>query len=342
VHLVITDSGLGGLGICAAIESAFRLSGSAGNVRLTYFNAWPEKGRGYNSLPDEATRLAFFDRALARMSQLGPDRIVIACNTLSVLFGLTRFARTSALPVVGIIDAGVDLFHEALGGDRSGSIALFGTRITMESGVHRDRLVQRGIAPDRIVSVPCHGLAAAIEKDAGSSEVERLIDQSASQAAALMPRTGPLLAGLCCTHYGYVADRFRASLERASGRAVRILDPNGALVRLVVPEPAAGFRREAPPHAAEDPSLAPRGSSLPARGVITAGFRREAPPHAAEDPSLAPRGSSLPARGVITVEVLSKVTLDESTRAGIGRLVAPVSSATARALQSYSHVPDLF
>lgn len=292
MHLVITDSGLGGLGICAAIERALRLSGSAGDVRLTYFNAWPEEGRGYNSLPDETMRLGVFDRALARISQLRPDRIVIACNTLSVLFGLTRFARTSALPVVGIIDAGVNLFHEALNADRSGSIALFGTRITMESSVHRDRLVQRGIAPDRIVSVPCHGLAAAIEKDAGSAEVELLIDQCASQAAASIPRAGPLLAGLCCTHYGYVADRFRAELERLSGRAVQILNPNGALVRLIARESAAGSAATAP--------------------------------------------------GAITVEVISRVALGERTQAGIGRLVESMSPATARALRSYTHVPDLF
>lgn len=311
MHLVITDSGLGGLGICAAIENAFRLSGSAGDARLTYFNAWPEEGRGYNFLPDEATRLAFLDRALERMSQLRPDRIVIACNTLSVLFDLTRFARTSALPVVGIIDAGVNLFHEALSADPSSAVALFGTRITMESGVHRDRLVQRGIAPHRIASVPCHGLAAAIEKDPASVEVEHLIDQCASRAAASVLPAGALFAGLCCTHYGYVADRFRASLERVSGRAARTLDPNGALVRLVAQESAAGSCRDAPPYPAEDPSLAPGGSAPPARGAIT-------------------------------VEVISKVALDEPARVGIGRLVAPVSPATALALQSYSHVPDLF
>jgi len=311
VHLVITDSGLGGLGICAAIENAFRLSGSAGDVRLTYFNAWPEEGRGYNSLPNEATRLALFDRALDRMSQLRPDRIVIACNTLSVLFGLTSFARTTALPVLGIIDAGVNLFHEALSADPDSAVALFGTRITMESGVHRDRLAGRGIAPHRIVSVPCHGLAAAIEKDAGGAEVERLIDQCASRAITSMPHTGALFAGLCCTHYGYVADRFRASLERVSGRAARILDPNGALVRLIARESAADSCREAPPHTAGHSSVASHGSSPPARGVIT-------------------------------VDVLSKVTLDGRTQTGIGRLVAPISPATSLALQSYTHVPDLF
>lgn len=289
VHLVITDSGLGGLGICADLERALRLSGRAGDVRLTYFNAWPEEGLGYNSLPDDTSRLARFDSALARMSLLRPDRIVVACNTLSVLFDRTRFARQSAIPVVGIIDSGVSLFQEALSAGRGSSIALFGTRITIESGVHRDRLVQSGTAPDRIVSVACHGLAAAIEEDAAGADVERLIDQCAARAAAALPRTGPLLAGLCCTHYGYVADRFRMSLEKALGRAVRILDPAGALVGLVD------------------------------RGTATGA-----------------------ADGVITVVVISKVTLDQRTRTGIGRLVAPVSSATARALESYTHMPDLF
>jgi len=292
VHFVITDSGLGGLGICAAIESALRLSGNAGDVRLTYFNAWPEEGRGYNSLPDEAARLALFDSALVRMSRQGPDRIVIACNTLSVLFDRTSFARLSALPVVGIIDAGVNLFHDALSADPGSAIALFGTRITIESGAHRDRLVQLGTAPDRIVPVSCHGLAAAIEKDAGSADVEHLVDQCSSLAAvatASVPHAEPLFAGLCCTHYGYVADRFRASLERASGRAVRILDPAGVLVRLIVRESAAGASRSA-----------------------------------------------------ITVDVISKVTLDERTRTGIGRLIAPMSPPTARALEAYTHVPDLF
>jgi glutamate racemase len=290
VHLVITDSGVGGLGICAAIENAFRRSGDG--VRLTYFNAWPEEGRGYNSLPDQPERLAFFDAALARMGRLMPDRIVIACNTLSVLFPLTSFARASTVPVVGIIDAGVNLFHQALGAQPGSSIALFGTRITIDSGVHRDRLVELGTAPDRIIPVPSHGLAAAIERDPDGAEVGQLIDRACAQAAASARQPGSLFAGLCCTHYGYVADRFRASLERAARRQVLVLDPGGALVTAVATDTTPG--------------------SLTAE------------------------------TGVPVVEVLSKVTLDQRTREGIGRLVAPVSSATARALESYTHVPDLF
>lgn len=299
MHVVITDSGLGGLGICAAIENAVRHSSQGGGVALTYFNAWPEQGRGYNSMPDEASRVASFDCALTRMGQLRPDRIVIACNTLSVLFPLTRYAVSSPIPVVGIIDAGVALFSEALDADPQSSIALFGTRITMDSGVHRDRLLQRGVAAARVVSVPSHGLAAAIEKDAGGVEVERLIDECASQAAALLPREGPVLAGLCCTHYGYVADQFRFSLERALGRPAQILDPNDAMVRFLTP-------------------------------VLTIELS------GAE--AVTPGSSS----GAVSVAVISKVSLDERTRAGIGRLVAPISAATADALLAYTHVPDLF
>lgn len=313
MHLVITDSGLGGLGICAAIEKAFRHSGGAGDVRLTYFNAWPEEGCGYNLLPDEATRLGVFDRALDRMGQLRPDRIVIACNTLSVLFDRTRFAHTARISVLGIIDAGVNVFHEALSADQGSAIALFGTRITMESGVHRDQLMQRGIASDRIVSVPCHGLAAAIEKDAGSAEVERLIDACTAQAAALVPHAGPVLVGLCCTHYRYVADRFRESVERVLGRTVRMLDPNGALVRQVVRESIAGSA-----------TATPTGEA------------------AAESTAVLPDELAGEATGAITVEVISKVAIGDLTRNGIGRLVEPTSPSTARALQSYTHVPDLF
>jgi glutamate racemase len=230
VHLVITDSGLGGLGICAAIERALRRSGSADTIRLTYVNAWPEEGVGYNALPDQDARLAVFDRALDRMSQLAPDRLLIACNTLSILFPLTRFAGRTTLPVHGIIDAGVDLFCDALSADPTRSIALFGTRITIESGVHRERLVARGVLRSRIASVPCHGLAAEIERHASGRDVTRLIDACASATALAVPPAGTLCAGLCCTHYGYVADRFRAALEHATGRSVEMLDPNGALV----------------------------------------------------------------------------------------------------------------
>ncbi|MCX6550110.1 MAG: aspartate/glutamate racemase family protein [Acidobacteria bacterium] len=287
---MITDSGLGGLSICAAIERAWRVSGGSGLLRLTYINAWPFEDRGYNDLPDMPARADVFDRALARMLGWRPDRILIACNTLSIIYRLTAFSRSPGVPVHGIIDAGIDLFVESLSAEPASAILLLGTKTTIESGVHREALVARGIDPARITAVHCHGLAGAIEKDPDSAAVGDLIETCAARAAAATAAGRPVFAGLCCTHYGYVADRLRAALEPRLGAPVRCLDPNARMVA----------------------DLA-RGSQGPETGG-----------------------------GTTAVEVVSKVTLDAAAREGIGRLVEPVSAATARALLSYSRVPDLF
>lgn len=289
VYLVITDSGLGGLSICAGL--AKRLEGRAAGARLRYVNAWPEETRGYNDLPDMSSRAAVFDRALASMTAPLPDRLLIACNTLSIVYGHTTFSRAPAVPVDGIIDAGVALFAEALSADPRASIVLLGTRATMASDVHRDRLAARGIDPARVSGVPCHGLATAIERDVHGQRVGELIAACAADVARARPAGDTILAGLCCTHYGYVADRIGLALEAALGRPVRPLDPNARMVDAV-------------------------------EAALMDGGAHDS--------------------GSVVVEVVSKVTLDERTRTLISALVAPVSPATAQALLSYTHAPDLF
>jgi glutamate racemase len=231
VHLVLTDSGLGGLAVCAGLERVLRRRATDPRVRLTFVNAWPEEGRGYNDLPDAAARARVFDAALARMDQLSPDAILVACNTLSILYELTEHRRRAdASPVHGIIDAGVGLFQRALRANSGASLLLVGTRTTIESHVHRDRLVSEGVVPGRIGEAACHGLATAIENGPASADTEARVVACANAAAAAAPAGAPLCLGLCCTHYALVADRLRDALARASGRAVQVLDPNQALV----------------------------------------------------------------------------------------------------------------
>ncbi len=110
IRLVLTDSGLGGLAVCAEIERLLRNTPHSPAVRLIYINAWPDERFGYNDLSDAAERARVFDRALAAMAGFRPDGLVIACNTLSVLYDLTDFSRTSNIPAKGIIDTGVELF----------------------------------------------------------------------------------------------------------------------------------------------------------------------------------------------------------------------------------------
>lgn len=235
MRIVVTDSGLGGLAICAFLERRLRLSRLQSPARLTYVNAWPDEGCGYNDLPDMASRAATFDRALARMAAMAPDVILIACNTLSIVYPHTAFSQTPACRVEGIVDAGVDLFAEALAREPGASIVLLGTRTTIESGVHRDRLARRGVDTKRIAAVACPGLATAIERAVDGPGVQAFIDACASDAGgtAIGGATAggaPVFAGLCCTHFGYVARRVEEGLTAALGRQVVALDPNARMV----------------------------------------------------------------------------------------------------------------
>ena len=228
--VVITDSGLGGLLICAELERRLRGAAGDGPVHLVYVNAWPDAHRGYNDLPDLPARAEVFDRALATMISFRPGLVLIACNTLSVVFEATAFSREPAVPVTGILDVGADLFAEALTRDPQGVLAIFGTRTTIGSGEHVRRLVRRGIDPRRIIAEPCHGLAAAIDKDPDSPAVPGLVDECVVRIVPRLPPGAPLYAGLACTHYAYVAEAFRTSLVRRAGASVEILDPGERLV----------------------------------------------------------------------------------------------------------------
>ncbi len=231
--VAITDSGLGGLLICAGLERRLRdLPGPA--TRLVYVNAWPDAGHGYNDLPDIGARAAVFDRALAAIAALDPSLILIACNTLSVVYEATAFRRAPAAPVTGILEEGAWLFHEALTGDPEAVLALFGTRTTIGSGEHVRRLVALGVDPRRVIAEPCHGLAAAIDKDPDSPALAALIDDCVLRAAPRFPARSRLFAGLACTHFAYVSDGFRESFRRRAGAEVEILDPGTRLVEGLV------------------------------------------------------------------------------------------------------------
>jgi len=290
--VVITDSGLGGLQIGAELERRLRRTGGDAAVHLIYFNAWPDARHGFNDLPDLAARAGVFDQALAAMTVFGPDLILIACNTLSVVYEATAFRRAPAVPVTGILDEGAGLFCEALIRDPQGVLVLFGTRTTIGSGEHVARLARCGVDPRRVITEPCHGLAAAIDKNPDSPALPGMVEECVARVAPRLPAGAPLYAGLACTHYAYVAEAFQASLGRHAKAKIVVIDPGKRLVDnlmegLTARKPGNGDRR-------------------------------------------------------VSIEVVSKIELPEAQRLAVARRIEPRSSATARALLEYRHVPDLF
>jgi len=231
LSLLVTDSGLGGLAVVADLERRARASGRYRALDLLFASALPETGCGYNKMASRAAKLEVFDAALAGMLGLArADALVVACNTLSVLIPESRTLASVRLPVHGIVEVGVEAVAERLSADARSAVAIFATETTIDAGAHRDALQARGIDPERIVTVPCPGLASRIELEGASAGVAAEIGRFARAAVgACEGRPDRLVAALCCTHYGYCAAEFAAALLRAGAGAVEVVDPNRRL-----------------------------------------------------------------------------------------------------------------
>lgn len=229
--ILITDSGLGGLSVCAGMENILKTDARYDRIHLIYFNAWPQQNKGYNHYPDREARAKVFHNAMAAMGQLAPDHIYIACNTLSVIYPFTRFAKETKIPVTGIVDHGADMVELALDRDGTGRAVIFGTPTTVQENSHKTTLIGRGMDPSRIITQGCLNLAGKIERAPFGDEVKQMIDDNARQAAEqLGDSKGTVYAALCCTHFGYCRDQFKQALENHTGCSVEILNPNDEMV----------------------------------------------------------------------------------------------------------------
>jgi len=235
VTILITDSGLGGISICAEMAGELMRLHMFEKVSLIYFNAWPEQDRGYNRLSNTAERIQVFDSALKGMMQFKPDFILIACNTLSVLYPRTQFSQHVNIPVIDIVGFGVDMMTNALQTSPQSQVVILGTVTTIESHVHQENLIQNGIQADQIVLQPCDQLATEIEKDPAGQIVSDMIDTFMCQAGQKMdPACDNVYAALCCTHFAYCQDLIQDALADVTKKPVKILNPNRQMARYLL------------------------------------------------------------------------------------------------------------
>lgn len=225
--ILVTDSGLGGLSVAADIAARLPESGVLRRARLVFYNALFDK-LGYNGLASEAEKDRIFDAVLRAMEKrYHPDILLIACNTLSVVYDRTAFSRKSPFPVVGIVDTGVDLVARELERTPGATVLLFGTKTTIENEAHEKALVARGYPAERIVGQACHRLAGAIERGIATEETVGYIRQFVGEALAKTgPVAGPLFAAFVCTHYGYARRQFADAFAAAGHPGIELLDPN--------------------------------------------------------------------------------------------------------------------
>ncbi len=227
MHILITDSGVGGLSVCAYAERFVRTHGFSEPVRLTFANAAPANDYGYNSMPSREVKIQTFDRFLRSVTdRYAPDLIYVACNTLSVLLPDTPYFQTAAIPVKGIVETGAELLMHGLEGDPRSVAMIFGTQTTIDAGTYPRLLEERGVAASRIISQACPGLADTISEDREGVRTKSEIVRWVRLAIEKMTDTKlPVVACLACTHYGYRKDFFAAAFADAGMRAT-VINPN--------------------------------------------------------------------------------------------------------------------
>jgi len=233
--ILVTDSGLGGMSVFARIAAHLKKKSPGQDVSMVYFNAWPEQDKGYNHFKTMDQRAGVFNNALNAMENFKPDMILIACNTLSVIYPFTHFSREEKPKVSGIVDHGVQLIQKSLMSDLDSQVIIFGTPTTIAEKSHQRQLVKMDIDPRRIINQGCTNLAGKIERDPFSQDVSKMIHTNVSEAASKIKKSvGTVYAALCCTHFGYCKDLFKTALSGYVKEDVIILNPNKRMADHVI------------------------------------------------------------------------------------------------------------
>jgi len=227
VTILVTDSGLGGLSVAADVASRLPGSGVFRSARIVFYNALFH-ANGYNSLGTEEEKARIFDKVLRAMDKkYRPDMLLIACNTLSVVYENTAFSKKAPFPVIGIVEEGADLITRHFQAHPEATAIIFGTKTTIESEAHKRLLVARGIPSGQIVGQACHRLAGAIERGTDTEETVGYIRQFVGEALEKAGGTGrPIFGSFNCTHFGYTRQQFAEAFAAAGYPDIELLDPN--------------------------------------------------------------------------------------------------------------------
>jgi len=231
VTVAVTDSGLGGLSVVAEAVRKMEETGIFKRVDFVFFNALFSNEGGYNGLKTRQEKIRVFSSALeSQEKKCRPDIILIGCNTLSTLYEDTPYSRQTKIPVIPMIQAGVELIARGLVDHPEASVIIFGTPTTISEGTYPRELEKQGFAAGRIHTLSCPELENFIENDPQGDETEMLISGFVSEAVQnIRPPLPPLLVSLNCTHYGYSLSFWEKAFEEAGITPLAILNPNPRL-----------------------------------------------------------------------------------------------------------------
>lgn len=213
-HVLVFDSGLGGLSVVNAIVNA-RLGVDLFHLADTAFFPYGEKADG-----DLIIRVPRVIRA--GIEAVSADLVIIACNTASTL-ALDAVRGLVDIPVVGVVPA----IKPAATLTQTGTIGLLATPKTV-TRPYTDQLIAQFAMGNTVLRHGAVGLAGAAEaKLAGETPDPSVF--KASMAGIFNQEGGETVdvIVLACTHYPLV----QAELEAWAPRLVTWVDSGEAIAR---------------------------------------------------------------------------------------------------------------
>lgn len=228
MKIALTDSGFGGLGIAAKLYEYLEKIFPAEPVEIIYVNGLPHRRYGYNSIPDIDRKVSTFENLLRNIEdRLHPDFIVIACNTLSVLFDKTIIYRRITTKTIDILKFGTVTVLQLYQAKSDILLAITGSETTISSGFHFEFFRSYPAVFKTVLPIANTELITAIENDSTSEFTKYLVYKCIRQMTDELQRADYSAAVLilACTHFPYVEHLFQDALKRLSIKA-DIINPN--------------------------------------------------------------------------------------------------------------------
>ena len=238
MKIVITDSGLGGLSVCAQLIHLLKNCSVPENsdppsyeIKITYVNAVPSNDRGYNSMSGKQEQIETFEKIISNTVRLvSPDNIFVACGTLSVLLNKMTHPGINSVKIEGIVSIGIQLLVDNLIKFPKARAIIMATPTTVSNNSFQSELFNKGIAKNQIVAQSCPNLANEISNDPEGSKVEKSIQYWVKKSLQQLQgkTTDHLILFLGCTHYSYHENMFKMAFINEGFSKLTVLNPKYA------------------------------------------------------------------------------------------------------------------
>ncbi len=238
MNIVITDSGLGGLSVCAQLIHLLKNYSAPENsdppscdLKIIYVNAVPSNDRGYNKMSGKKEQIETFEKIISNTVRLiSPDNIFIACGTLSVLLNQIVPPEDKSVKIEGIVSIGIQLLVDSLQKNPRATAIIMATPTTVSNNNYQRELLNNGIAKNQIVAQSCPNLANEISNDPEGSKVEKRIQYWVKKSLQQLhgTTTEHLMVFLGCTHYIYHENMFKMAFINEGFSKLTVLNPNYA------------------------------------------------------------------------------------------------------------------